>query len=103
MPRITRISKSVKSLKKSISEQNMKRSAFYCAEICLVNARLGEIDEAMTYLKDMQNYASEEVKMDVAELPEELECRKDMSSAEKISEEFVGRLKSVLHQVRMGR
>jgi len=57
----------------------------------------------MTYLKDMQNYASEEVKMDVAELLEELERRKDMSSAEKISEEFVGRLKSVLHQVRMGR
>ena len=32
----------------------------------------------------------------------ELERRKGMSSAEKIDEEFVGRLKNLLHQVRMG-
>ena len=91
------------SLRMSVSEQNMKRSAFYCAEICLIHARLGEIDDVMTYLKDMQNYASEEVKMDVAELLKELERRRGMSSEEKISEEFVGRLKNLLHQVRMGR
>ncbi|NMG82596.1 MAG: PEGA domain-containing protein, partial [Methanosarcinales archaeon] len=91
------------SLRMSGSEQNMKRSAFYCAEICLIHARLDEIDDVMTYLKDMQNYASEEVKIDVAELLKELECRKGMSSEEKISEEFVGRLKNLLHQVRMGR
>ena len=91
------------SLRMSVSEQNMKRSAFYCAEICLIHARLGEIDDVMTYLTDMQNYASEEVKIDVAELLKELERRKGMSSEEKISEEFVGRLKNLLHQVRMGR
>lgn len=91
------------SLRMSVSEHNMKRSAFYCAEICLINARLGEIDGVMMYLKDMQNYASEEVKTEVTELLEELERRRGMSSEEKISEEFVGRLKNVLHQVRMGR
>jgi len=91
------------SLKMSVSEHNMKRSALYCAEICLINARLGEIDDAIMYLTDMQNYASEDVKTEVAELLEELERRKGMSSKEKISEEFVGRLKNVLHQVRMGR
>ena len=91
------------SLRMSVSEQNIKRSAFYCAEICLVHARLGEIDDVAMYLTDMQNYASEEVKTEVTELLEELERRKDMSSEEKISEEFVGRLKGVLHQVRMGR
>ena len=91
------------SLRMSVSVHNMKRSAFYCAEICLMYARLGEIDDVVTYLKDMQNYASEEVKIAVAELLEELERRKGMSSEEKISEEFVGRLKGVLHQVRMGR
>jgi hypothetical protein len=32
----------------------------------------------------------------------ELERRKGMSSEEKIDEEFVGRLKNLLHQVRMG-
>ena len=87
----------------SVSEQNMKRSAFYCAEICLIHARLGEIDDVMTYLKDMQNYASEKIRSDVDELLEELERRKGMSSEEKISEEFTGRLKNLLHQVRMGR
>ncbi|HDN65145.1 MAG TPA: serine/threonine protein kinase, partial [Methanosarcinales archaeon] len=91
------------SLRMSVSEHNMKRSAFYCAEICLIHARLGEIDDVMTYLKDMQNYASEKIRSDVDELLEELERRKGMSSEEKISEEFVGRLKSLLHQVRMGR
>jgi serine/threonine protein kinase len=91
------------SLRMSVSEHNIKRSAFYCAEICLMHARLGEIDGVMMYLKDMQNYASEEVKTEVTELLEELERRKGMSSEEKISEEFVGRLKNVLHQVRMGR
>jgi serine/threonine protein kinase len=91
------------SLRMSVSEQNMKRSVFYCAEICLMHARLGEIDDVVMYLTDMQNYASEEVKIDVAELLKELERRKGMSSEEKISEEFVGRLKNLLHQVRMGR
>jgi hypothetical protein len=91
------------SLRMSVSAQNMKRSAFYCAEICLIHARLGEIEDVMMYLKDIRNYASEEVKIDVAELLEELERRKGMSSEDKISEEFVGRLKDVLHQVRVGR
>ena len=91
------------SLRMSVSEHNIKRSAFYCAEICLMHARLGEIDDVVIYLTDMQNYASEEVKTEVAELLKELERRKGMSSEEKISEEFVGRLKNVLHQVRMGR
>ncbi|CAD6492453.1 MAG: Serine/threonine-protein kinase PknD [Candidatus Argoarchaeum ethanivorans] len=91
------------SLKNSISKQNMKRSAFYCAEICLIHARLGEVEDVMTYLKDMQNYASEGLKTEVAGLLEELKRRKGMSSEKKISEEFVGRLKNLLHQVRMGR
>jgi len=85
----------------SVSEHNMKRSAFYCAEICLIHARLGEIDDVMMYLTDMQNYASVEMKTEVTELIEELERRKGMSSNEKISEEFVGRLNGVLHQVKM--
>lgn len=91
------------SLKVSVSEQNMKRSVFYCAELCLINARLGEIDEVMMWLKDMQNYASEKISSDVDGLLDELERRKGMLREEKINEEFVGRLKSVLHQVRMGR
>ena len=92
------------SLRMSVSAHNLKRSAIYCIELCLIHARLGEIDEAMMYLKDVQNnYASEEMKTEVAELLEELERRKGMSSEEKISEEFVGRLKGVLHQVKMGR
>ena len=81
----------------------MKRSAFYCAEICLINAKLGEIDDVIMYLRDMHSYASEKIMGDVDELLEELERRKGMSSEEKISEEFVGRLKNLLHQVRMGR
>ena len=92
------------SLRMSVSEHNMKRSAFYCAEICLIHARLGEIDDVMMYLTDMQNYASVEMKTEVTEvteLIEELERRKGMSSNEKISEEFVGRLNGVLHQVKM--
>ena len=91
------------SLRMSVSAHNMKRSAFYCAEICLIHARLGEIDDVTIYLTDMQNYASDEVKTEVTELLEELERRKSMSSKEKISEEFVSRLKNVLHQVRIGR
>lgn len=34
---------------------------------------------------------------------EELERRRGMSSEEKVSEEFISRLRSVLHLVRMGR
>jgi len=91
------------SLRMSKSEQNMKQSAFYCAEICLVLARHDEIDDLMTYLTDMQNYASEGLKTEVEGLLEELKRRKGMLSEEKISEEFTGRLKNLLHQVRMGR
>ena len=91
------------SLRMSVSEHNMKRSAFYCAEICLMHARLGEIDGVIMYLTDIQNYASVEVKTEVTELLEELERRRGMSSEEKISEEFTARLKNLLHQVRLGR
>ena len=44
-----------------------------------------------------------EVKLHAAELLKELERRKGMSNEENISEEFVGKLKGMLHQVRMGR
>ncbi|CAD6495179.1 MAG: Serine/threonine-protein kinase PknD [Candidatus Argoarchaeum ethanivorans] len=92
-----------KSLKTSVNGQNMKRSAFYCAELCLLHAKLGEIEDVVTYLTDMRNYASEGMKTEVVGLLEELRLRKDMASEEKISEGFIGRLKNLLHQVRMGR
>ncbi len=44
-----------------------------------------------------------ETKKWITQAEEELERRKDMASEEKISEEFTGRLKGVLHQARMRR
>ena len=51
----------------------------------------------MDYLQDMQSYAFEKIGGVPMNCSKELERRKGMSS-----EEFVGRLKNLLHQVGVG-
>jgi len=91
----------MESLKLSIGAGNMKRSAFYCAELCLVQARLGDVKEALKYASDLKKYAGGEVRKDVDALVEGLKYR--MESDMEINEDMFDRMEVVLHQVRMGR
>ena len=85
----------------SKSHGDMKRSGYYCAELCLVHLRVGDLGEALKYAVDLNNYASEEVKTDLAAIISELEFRSKEDMV--ISEEFLERAAIVLHQARMGR
>ena len=85
----------------SKSQGDMKRSGYYCAELCLVHLRVGELGEALKCALDLTHYASEQMKADIADLISELEFRSKEDMV--ISEEFLERATIVLHQARMGR
>jgi serine/threonine protein kinase len=89
-----------KSLKQSVSEQNMKRSAFYCCELFLMCAQLNEQSDALKYCLDMANYSDGDVKREVKGLAEDLKFR--LERGINIGEEFMVKAKVVVHQVRMG-
>ena len=59
----------------SKSRGDIKRSGYYCAELCLVHLKLGDLGDALKYAMDSSHYASEEVKAELADLIGELEYR----------------------------
>jgi Protein kinase domain len=88
------------SLKLIPGAGDMKRSAFYCAELCLVHAKLGDVKEALKFALDLKNYAGGEAKKDVDALAEGLMFR--MEQGLSIDEELINKMEVVLHQVKMG-
>ena len=90
-----------KSLKNSASEQNMKRSAYYCCELFMVHAKLNETPEALKYCLDMRNYASGEAREEVERVADELKFR--VKDGIEIGEEFLDKARIIAHQVKMGR
>jgi S-layer protein (TIGR01567 family) len=88
------------SLKLSLGAGDMKRSAFYCAELCLVHARFGDVKEALKFALDLKNYAGGEAGKDVDALAEGLKFR--MEKGLSIDEELFNKIEVVLHQVKMG-
>ena len=80
---------------------DMKRSGYYCAELCLAHLIKGELGEALKYAADLNHYASEEVKPDLDNLIEELQLRSKEGIG--VAEELLERAGVVVHQVRMGR
>jgi len=89
-----------KSLKQSISQGNMKRSAFYCGELCLVHARRGDLKEALKFANDLVGYASGEVRGEMGYLIEMLEYRLERDL--EIDDELYQKMDILLHQVKMG-
>jgi serine/threonine protein kinase len=87
------------SLRKS--QGNMKRSGYYCAELCLVHLRIADLPGALKYAHDLNHYASGQAKGEISGIIEELELRhrEDLPC----TDELMDRVAVVLHQVKMGR
>ena len=59
----------------SVSTHDFRKSAFYCADLVMINLLTGDIATAYNYLSDLVTYAEGDVKADVMELSEQLRNR----------------------------
>lgn len=82
------------------SQGDMKRSRYYCAELCLVHLMIGDLGGALKYGRDLDRYAGEEAKRELAGILQEVEFR--TKEGQGTSDELVQRVAIVLHQVKMG-
>lgn len=82
------------------SQGDMKRSGYYCAELCLVHLKIGDLGEALKYATDLKSYASDRVRSHLGDLASELEYR--MQHNMDATEELLDRAANILHQARMG-
>jgi hypothetical protein len=89
--------------KESLSRSNrdMKRSAYYCAELCLIHLTRGDLAEALKYAVDLKHYASDDIKADIDNLAREIEHR--LKEGMGTCEELMEKAGIILHQARMGR
>jgi hypothetical protein len=83
------------------SKGDMKRSGYYCAELCMVHLQTGNIAGAIKYAVDLRNYATGEAKAMLTKLIEELDFHREKDIP--VSEELVERASILVHQVKMGR
>jgi len=89
-----------KSLKQSVSQGNMKRSAFYCGKLCLVYARIGDMKEVLKFANDLKYYANSNLQGEVEGLIEN--ARHRMEEGMGPDEDFNKKLEVLIHQLRMG-
>lgn len=83
------------------SQGNMKRSSYYCSELCMVHLQMGDIVSAVKYAIDLKNYTTKkETKDMLTKLIDELEYRQKEGII--VPEELVERASVVVHQVKMG-
>lgn len=85
------------ALKHSVG--NLKRSAFYCCELFLLNVKLNDVKEALKYCGDLKKYARGDAIDEVEKLTSEIENR--LKEEVPFGEEFVGRAELITHQIHM--
>ncbi|MFC1926886.1 tetratricopeptide repeat protein [Chloroflexota bacterium] len=82
------------------SKGDVKRSVYYCCELCMVHLQIHEMPKALKYALDLRNYANEKIKAMLTSLTEELEFR--INGGISVTQELIGRADVILHQVKMG-
>ena len=83
------------------SQGDMKRSGYYCSELCMMHLKIDDVAGALKYAMDLKNYAAGDAKVLLNQLIDELQYRrKESISAPK---ELIERADVVLHQASMGR
>ena len=89
------------SLKKSVSEKDLKRSACYCGDLLMVNMKIGNLAGAHKYASDLAHYAQGDVKVQAAELAEQIQIRLEMNIPE-IPDELIVKADMIVHRVSFG-
>ena len=89
------------SLKMSISQNDMKRSAFYCGDLLIIHLKLGELADAYKYAGDLSHYAKGEIKDLTNEFCTQLEVRID-NGMHDVPVELMKKAEIIAHKVGLG-
>ena len=90
------------SLKLSVSEKNLNKSAYYCGELLLINLKIKDLVSAYKFASDLINYADEELKEPIVKLCDELKFWLDRDFAENVIEELIRKAEVIVHKIRVG-
>ena len=89
------------SLKMSVTANDLRRSAFYCGDLVMVNLLTGDMKSAYKYLLDLVHYSKGDVKVEAQELSEQLKARIDRGFDE-IPPELIDKADIIVHKMKLG-
>ena len=90
------------SLNESLISKNYGRSADYCADLLLVNMKLGGMVDAYKYASDLVQFVSGELKTVAEEFAEQLKVRMEMNLLT-IPDELINKADILVHKIKMQR
>jgi serine/threonine protein kinase len=89
------------SLKMSVGAHDLKKSAYYCGDLVLINLMTGDPATALKYLSDLINYTQGDVTTDAKELSEQIRFRVESGITE-VPEELINKAEFIVHKVSAG-
>ncbi|WP_367270972.1 protein kinase [Thermococcus sp.] len=89
-----------RSLKKSVGDRDLSRSAYYTGELLLVNLKIGDLAGAYKYAGDLAHYASGEVIEEIKALKDQIKAR--LEEGLDIPPELVEKADVIVHKVKLG-
>ena len=90
------------SLNESLLTNNYGHSADYCADLLLVNMKLGGMVEAYKYASDLVQFVSGELKAGAEEFANQLKIRMEMNLLT-IPDELINKADILVHKIKMQR
>jgi len=87
------------SLARSVGD--LKRSCVYCGDLVLIHAKINDVEGALKYALDMNNYAGDSWSSDVGDIVSKLNYL--VERKQPIGDELMTKINVVLHQLKMGR
>jgi serine/threonine protein kinase len=88
-------------LKTSVTANDLRRSAFYCGDLVMVNLLTGDMKSAYKYLLDLIHYSKGDVKVEAQELSEQIKMRMEMGVTE-IPDELIEKAEIIVYKVSVG-
>lgn len=89
------------SLKVSLSQNDLRRSAFYCGDLFIVHLKLGDLETAYKYASDLSHYAQSEIKDLTSGFCKQLEIRID-NGMHDVPDELMKKAQIIAHKVGLG-
>lgn len=88
------------NLSKSVSINDLSRSAYYAGELFLLYLKLNDLVNALKYADDLAHYARGEVREELLSLREQLRLR--LENGLDVPEELVEKAEIIIHKIKLG-
>jgi len=88
------------SLKKSINDKDLSRSAYYCGELMLINLKIGDGAGAYKYAGDLLEYCRGELQEEIKALVGQIKVR--LEEKLEIPQELIERAEILVHKLKLG-